>query len=202
VPRQKNISPAFLRRAIEELATVLDEFDASDPEYGEGLLKTAFTNLINDGFISGDVKARELGLNDLLEEIFGEQPPEDLLERAQTFDNLIDTYGGDDWRTATFTGSAAIERKRRRIVSLSRTVTRLWERLHPVFQSQYDVSIRRELQRLRLLEEGVPIPPTRVLDDRWRVEGSSSLFEFRNSIEQLHPYTHHPDAPDILKRAF
>lgn len=91
----KQISLRFIKRAVEELDRVLDEFDSSDPEYDEGLLKTAFTALINEGLITGKGKAKDLGLDDLMYEMFGEFPPEDLLERAQTFDNLIDTYVGE-----------------------------------------------------------------------------------------------------------
>jgi hypothetical protein len=80
---------------VKELDRVLKEFDSSDPEFDEGLLKTAFSTLIDEGFITGKAKAKDVGLNDLMCEIFGEYPPEDLIERAQTFDNLIDTYVGE-----------------------------------------------------------------------------------------------------------
>ena len=30
-----------------------------------------------------------------MQEIFGEQAPDDLLDRAQTFDNLVDSYVGE-----------------------------------------------------------------------------------------------------------
>jgi hypothetical protein len=95
VPKKKVVDIELLKRAIQVLQTVLDEFDTSDAEYDEGLLKTAFTNLINEGFIKKDLRARDLGLRDLMEEIFGEQAPDDLLDRAQTFDNLVDTYVGE-----------------------------------------------------------------------------------------------------------
>jgi hypothetical protein len=95
VPKKKVVDIEFLKRAIQVLQTVFDEFDTSDAEYDEGLLKTAFTNLINEGFIKKDLRARDLGLHDLMEEIFGEQAPDDLLDRAQTFDNLVDTYVGE-----------------------------------------------------------------------------------------------------------
>ena len=109
--------------------------------------------------------------------------------------------GPDDWRGATFTSNAAIERKRRRILSLARTVSRLWERLHPIFRAQYDVTIRRELQRLKMLEAGISIPPTRVLDETWDTEGCSGLLQFRDSIAKLRLYAGQSNAPDILRRA-
>jgi hypothetical protein len=109
--------------------------------------------------------------------------------------------GKDHWRIGTFTSRDAIERKRKRIVSLSRTVNRLWDRLHPIFRSQYNVTIRRELQRLKRLEEQVQIPPTRVLDDEWQTEGHSVVLKFRSSIEQLHAYEGQSNVPSILRAA-
>ncbi|MFL6303336.1 MAG: nucleotidyltransferase domain-containing protein [Candidatus Sulfotelmatobacter sp.] len=108
--------------------------------------------------------------------------------------------GRNDWRDATFTGDAAIERKRRRILSLSRTVSRLWEQLHPIFRTQYNVTIRRELQRLQMLESNISIPPTRLLDEKWCAERSDELLRFRDSFAELHPYSGRSNAPDILRR--
>jgi hypothetical protein len=108
--------------------------------------------------------------------------------------------GNGDWRVRTFTSTTAVERKRKRIISLSKTVTRLWDRLHPVFHSQYDVTIRRELQRLRLLEAGVRIPPTKILDNEWHWKRCRDLLEFRDSIEQLRLYEGKSNAPEILSK--
>lgn len=107
--------------------------------------------------------------------------------------------GNGDWRVQTFTSLTAIERKRNRIISLSGTVTRLWDRLHPVFRSQYNVTIRRELQRLRLLQASVRIPPTKMLDNEWHQKGSRGLLGFRSSIEQLRLYEGKAKAPEILR---
>ncbi|MBZ5550636.1 MAG: hypothetical protein LAO22_22200 [Acidobacteriia bacterium] len=85
----------FLNRAIEVLETVVDEFDPEDPDYDEGLLKTAFTTLINEGFLQTPLRAKDFRVRNLVEHIFGDHSPEDLFDRAQTFDNLVDTYLGD-----------------------------------------------------------------------------------------------------------
>jgi hypothetical protein len=95
VPKKKDIDIAFLDRAIEVLETVASEFDTSDADYDEGLLKTAFTSLINEGFMTKPRRTRDLSLRDLMEEVLGYEASEDLLDRAETFDNLVDTYVGE-----------------------------------------------------------------------------------------------------------
>jgi hypothetical protein len=108
--------------------------------------------------------------------------------------------GNGEWRGRTFTSESSIERKQKRVISLSRAVTRLWDRLHPVFHCQYNVTIRRELQRLMLLKARLRIPPTRMLDDEWPRKGSRELLEFRSSIEQLKTYEGQSKAPEILSQ--
>jgi len=42
-----------------------------------------------------------------------------------------------------------------------------WLKLEECFRVKYSVKLRRETQRLVLLERGVPIPPTGILDNSW-----------------------------------
>jgi Nucleotidyltransferase domain len=107
--------------------------------------------------------------------------------------------GDGHWRSAVFDGVFAIERKQKRIVSLSRTVNHLWDRLHPIFQEQYDVTIRRELQRLARLQTHVQVPPTKVLDDEWCRKTSHELLELRSSIKELRAYEGQSKVPMILR---
>jgi hypothetical protein len=107
--------------------------------------------------------------------------------------------GNGFWRYSVFSGAHAIERKRERIISLSRTAMHFWNRLHSIFQDQYDTSIRRELQRLALLMNHVKIPPTKLLDDEWAQENRESIFEVRSSIKELKPYEGQSSVPAILK---
>ena len=79
--------------------------------------------------------------------------------------------GSGAWRERVFVGPEAVRQKERRLTSLVRSVKHSWERLHPAFQLKYRVSIRRELQRLLLLQAAIPIPPTPVLDLEWRDRG-------------------------------
>ena len=106
--------------------------------------------------------------------------------------------GDGQWCANAFSGTPAIERKRRRIVSLSRAATRLWDRLHPMFRDQYNTTIRRELQRLALLQIQGRVPPTKVLDDEWHGNRVSNLFEVRNSLSELKTYEGQSKAPMIL----
>jgi hypothetical protein len=106
--------------------------------------------------------------------------------------------GDGRWRVRVFGGEDAIDRKRKRIVSLSRTATQLWDRLHPVFQDQYNVTIRRELQRLALLQLQLRVPPTRILDNEWLKKRRYDLLELRSSIKELRPYEGQAKAPMIL----
>ena len=77
-------------------------------------------------------------------------------------------YGADDWRAKALEGlgenSAAAEAKRRRIGRLTHSLHTHWDRLTPDFRIRNLITLRREEQRLRLLESGVAVPPTRLLD--------------------------------------
>ena len=91
--KKKDIDTAFLKRTIEVLETVLDEFDTDDADHDEGLLKTAFSTLIDEHYLSVHLKG--FGLRDLVEELLGEHASDDLIYRAETFDNLLGTYTGE-----------------------------------------------------------------------------------------------------------
>ncbi len=91
--KKKEINKAFLERTIEVLDKVLEEFDVDDAEHDEGLLRTAFSTLMKEDFMS--VALKGFGVRDLLAEVLGEHASDDLIYRAETFDNLLDTYGGE-----------------------------------------------------------------------------------------------------------
>jgi hypothetical protein len=91
--KKKEIDVAFLERTIEVLKTAFDEYDIYDAHHDEGLLRAAFSSLMEDGYIGVTLKG--FGLRDLVGEVLGEQASDDLVYRAETFDNLLDTYGGE-----------------------------------------------------------------------------------------------------------
>jgi len=79
--------------------------------------------------------------------------------------------GDGNWRRGASLGNAAVDRKERRILSLTQGVTQAWSDLHPFFQAKYRTTIRREMQRLNLLRASIPVPPTPLLDLEWRRHG-------------------------------
>ncbi len=90
---KKAINKSFLERTIELLETVYDEFDNDDADHDEGLLRTALSSLLREGYLSGSLKG--FGLRDLVFEVLGEHASDNLIYRAETFDTLLDTYGGE-----------------------------------------------------------------------------------------------------------
>jgi predicted nucleotidyltransferase len=92
--------------------------------------------------------------------------------------------GGGQWRSQVSWRGEAENAKERRLVSLVQSVKYSWKQLHPAFQFKYGVTIRRELQRLLLLRNAVPIPPTPVLDAEWHAgrPGREALLHVSNSI--------------------
>jgi hypothetical protein len=76
--------------------------------------------------------------------------------------------GRGEWRTEVLMmggeQNASVEAKRRRISRLAASLHNHWDRLTPDFRRRNLVTLRRESQRLQLLESGLAVPPTRLLD--------------------------------------
>ncbi len=75
--------------------------------------------------------------------------------------------GNPDWRDGIRIGDHAIDRKRRRIKAFMRHLPLAWDDLESGYRAKYGIKLRRETQRLILLESGVPVPPTVLLDNLW-----------------------------------
>jgi hypothetical protein len=58
----------------------------------------------------------------------------------------------------------AAEAKQRRISRLAEALRNHWDRLTPDFRRRNLTTFRREKQRLQLLQSGIAVPPTRLLD--------------------------------------
>jgi hypothetical protein len=69
-----------------------------------------------------------------------------------------------DWCCAAKLTDQAVEAKRRRVAAFMRCLPHSWANLEDGFRIKYSVKVRREMQRLLLLERGDPIPPTYMLD--------------------------------------
>ena len=75
----------------------------------------------------------------------------------------------------------AIDLKARRIRTFLRSLPRSWDKLDDVFKTKYATKIRRETQRLILLESKEAIPPTRLIDEEW----CSRFGTERNVVDRL-----------------
>ncbi len=73
--------------------------------------------------------------------------------------------GKPAWAEGVFASGAAVDRKRRLIEDRAALVHGKWQRLGPVFRERHATLLRRDLQRLVVLAQGYPVPPTPVLDD-------------------------------------
>ena len=92
--------------------------------------------------------------------------------------------GSPQWGTGVSIGQKAIDEKRLRIRAFMKSLPDSWLKLDEVFRVKYSVKLRRETQRLLLLERGVPVPATRILDSSWN---SISIFphEVQDRLGQL-----------------
>jgi hypothetical protein len=76
--------------------------------------------------------------------------------------------GQGDWRIRVGISIDSIERKRRRIRRRLTGLKRVWRMLIPEIREARLDDLRRDLQRLELLEKESGPPPTPILDRRWR----------------------------------
>ncbi len=92
--------------------------------------------------------------------------------------------GCGSWRQQARISDRAAMRKQARIVGLLMRAPKWWSRLHPIFHAKYKITIRRELQRLDLLRNQIPVPPTRILDSDWdsHRSGTNHLVEVASTL--------------------
>ena len=107
--------------------------------------------------------------------------------------------GSAEWRARTHVGTAAITEKRRRIAAFMKSLPISWSRLEETFRVKYSIKLRRETQRLILLEKGVSVPATRILDYHWS-DISSSPNEVCDHLRQLSLHIHGGFTQDLLTR--
>jgi hypothetical protein len=65
---------------------------------------------------------------------------------------------------------------------------------------KYSIKLRRETQRLMLLEQGVAVPPTRVLDHEW-TSVSQSVRDVRDRLHQIVPNPSDRFVVDLLAQS-
>lgn len=107
--------------------------------------------------------------------------------------------GSGWWRRYAQVNPKAADEKRRRISAFMRSLPGSWLRLRECFRVKYSTKLRRETQRLILLERGIPVPPTRVLDCSWAAI-SLSAPEVSNRLRQFAPDRQETFIDDLIAR--
>ncbi len=75
--------------------------------------------------------------------------------------------GASQWSGKVELGHEAVASKHHRIVAFLRALANSWFTLEECFRVKYSIKLRRETQRLLLMERGEPVPPTVILDRFW-----------------------------------
>jgi predicted nucleotidyltransferase len=107
--------------------------------------------------------------------------------------------GVPQWKNNVYFAQTTIEAKRRRICAFLTSLQHPWFRLQGCFREKYSVKLRRETQRLILLERNTPIPPTRALDEA-RVATRQPTNEVCERLRQLSPSTGDHWLEDLIGR--
>lgn len=107
--------------------------------------------------------------------------------------------GTPRWRKRVSVGTEAIIGKRRRVSAFMRSLSNSWFRLQECYRVKYSVKIRRETQRLILLEQTIPVPPTSLLDNSWS-EFSKSPNHVYECLRDLQVKVNGDFMDDLLSR--
>ncbi len=92
--------------------------------------------------------------------------------------------GGAKWKNFARIGQSAIDIKSRRVATFLRSLPNAWLNLNEGFRIKYAVKLRRETQRLLLLERRTPVPPTKILDNSWE-NISKSRYEIEDRLLRM-----------------
>lgn len=76
--------------------------------------------------------------------------------------------GEGDWVAGVRMGNRAIVYKRRLIVARAKALESAWRTLTVAYKAKHVIKLRRDLQRLEILIEKKAIPPTLMLDQKWK----------------------------------
>jgi Nucleotidyltransferase domain len=93
--------------------------------------------------------------------------------------------GASLWKTQARVGPAAIDKKLHRVAAFMQSLQNAWFKLDARFHIKYSIKLRRETQRLLLLERGIPVPPTSVLDHAWSSDSALSRNEVGRRLEEF-----------------
>jgi hypothetical protein len=103
------------------------------------------------------------------------------------------------WKNDVSIGRMAVTQKRRRLGAFMRSLESRWFRLEECFRFKYSVKLRRETQRLMLLERDIPVPPTKILDHSW-ANFRKQPYDVGYRLRQFAPRSSPPFLSDLLAR--
>jgi hypothetical protein len=92
--RRKAAEKESVRRLLEELRIFVDEYDSDDPEATQISLDEHLSSLLKEGLIKPRKGRKSPHLDDAFESIF-RKSDEGVVEQARTFEDLINSYGGE-----------------------------------------------------------------------------------------------------------
>lgn len=111
----------------------------------------------------------------------------------------IPLKGGSKWTNFARIGQSAIDMKSRRVATFLKSLPNAWLKLNENFRVKYAVKLRRETQRLILLERGTPVPPTKILDNSWE-SISKSRYEVEDRLLRMSLDQQSVFIRDLLRR--
>jgi predicted nucleotidyltransferase len=76
--------------------------------------------------------------------------------------------GNNDWAHWKKPGRLAVARKKQNILARINAMNRHWDKLLPNFQNRQLIMLRRDLQRYRMLRQGLAPIPKPLLDSEWK----------------------------------
>src|ERR1700722_1409482 len=107
--------------------------------------------------------------------------------------------GSPQWGAEVCIGQKAINEKVRRIEAFMKSLPDAWLNLDEVFRVKYSVKLRRETQRLLLLERGAPVPATWILDNSWS-SISKFPYEVHDRLGRLASHSSNNFVKDLFGR--
>jgi hypothetical protein len=76
-------------------------------------------------------------------------------------------HGSGTWKSRAFVSPRAVERKRRHLQTRVAALRESWASLSLAARRKHLTRLRRDLQRLDVMLEGRPVPPSPILDEAW-----------------------------------
>jgi len=85
-------------------------------------------------------------------------------------------YGVDDWSSSAFVSRRSVELKQRIVASRINTIKTYWCDFSDNLKQKHSKKLRRDLQRFSLLDNGIAVAPSPLLDSNWIASRSEEQF--------------------------